>query len=360
MKFMFLTIGEFRQFAAAKRFLGTGEELAQIGHDVFLAVTRSEENDCRLGLEAPQCKVVEIPRCTLLREIYCKLRSIWRIRPDYVYAASYTPRTLAFVRFLFPRSVKSIVEFNELYSAYSGHGKPWRLCEYLACRENDGILCASKVIERHFKDMCKRHHLHRHLCYSPFAYPRHLAKRSSNPKHPPVVVFMASLWKAYGVYDVVDACISLINKGVLLELEILGGGPERKSVEKLVAEKHLEDKIHVRGYVDEDELNGYFSSASVFVSPLRDTFQDRARCPSKVYFYIPFNKPIVTCQLGDPYDALQDYGYYYQPENISDMACTIERALRESDTFSYPNGFIERHSWRARAIQLQDWVKEFK
>lgn len=355
MKFLFPTIGEFRQFAAAKRFLGTGEELAKSGHEVWLAVMKSAENEKRLALEAPHCKVVYYSQGNIVREILSKLRIVWSLRPDVVYAASYTPRTLAFLRFLFPRKTKSVIEFNELYSAYSGRG-PWRLSEYIACRENDGILCASKVLEAHFRDVCERHHLHRQICYSPYAYPEHLAKRCGDPVKPPVVLFMASLWKAYGIYDVIDACLEVMGRGTEMVLEVLGGGPEKDAVTELVKQKGLEQKIRIRGYVAEEELNAYFSTASVFVAPLKDNFQDRARCPSKLYFYIPFNKPIVTCKFGDPYDALQEYGFYYQSGDTHDMASAIEKALVASETFGYPEGFIERHSWRARAAQLQDWV----
>lgn len=359
MKILFPTIGEFRHFAAVKRYLGTGEELAKLGHEVWLVVMECEENCKRLMLEAPHCKVVYYAKGNVFKEIISKLRIVWKLRPDIVYAASYTPRSLAFLRFMFPRETKSIIEFCELYSAYSGHGKPWRLFEYLACRENDGILCASKVLENHFRCVCERHHLHRQICYSPYAYPEHLAQRIRAPSRPPVVMFMASLWKEYGIYEVVEACQEVMNKGIGLVLEVLGGGPEKNAVIELIKNRGLENRIHIRGYVGEEELNSYFSSASVFVAPLKDNFQDRARCPSKLYFYIPFNKPIVTCRFGDPYDTLQNYGYYYQSGDTHDMARMIESAISASEGFSYPNGFVERHSWKARAIQFENWIKNF-
>lgn len=359
MKYLFLTIGDFSKYALAKRFLGTGEELAKLGNEVWLAVMPCEANELRLRQEAPHCKIVYFSSDGILKEIISKLKIVRTVKPDIVYAASYTPRTLAFSRFLFPKNMKSVVEFCELYSAYSGHGKPWRLFEYIACRENDGILCASKVLEEHFRGVCERHGLHRKVCYSPYAYPEFLAKRSHLPLNPPVVLFMASLWKDYGVYDVIEACLLVMGKGVDMTLEVLGGGPEKNNVIELVRQRGIEDKVHIRGYVPEEDLNGYFSSASVFVAPLKDTFQDRARCPSKVYFYIPFNKPIVTCRFGDPYDVLQEQGFYYQSENIEDMARAIERALDSSATFSYKEDFVAQHSWKARAVQMQEWVKEF-
>ena len=88
--------------------------------------------------------------------------------------------------------------------------------------------------------------------------------------------------------------------------------------------------------------------------------QDLARCPSKIYYYIPYGKPVVTCKLGDPYEALGEYGYYYEPEDIEDLAKTLARALKSSKGFQYPEGYIEKHSWCARAVSFINWVEEVR
>ena len=159
-------------------------------------------------------------------------------------------------------------------------------------------------------------------------------------------------------YDVPEACIKLLSKHPDLQVEILGGGPEKDRLRALMQERGFSDNIHVRGFVAEDELNDYFSRADVFVSPLHDTIQDRARCPSKIFYYIPYNKPIVTCALGDPLETLGASGFYYKPDDIDDMSRAIDKALAASGGFSYPAGFIEKHSWEARARRFEKWLGE--
>ena len=171
------------------------------------------------------------------------------------------------------------------------------------------------------------------------------------------VVFMAALFANYGVYDVIGACEKLIQKGVDLELEVLGGGPEKEAAREQVFRDGMEERIRIRGFVPEEDLNGYFSRADVFVSPLHDTGQDKARCPSKIFYYIPYNKPIVTCALGDPLETLGENGFYYKPDDVDDMSRVIGEALAASERFAYPDGFIARHSWRARAEELMTLIE---
>lgn len=350
MTILFLTLSKFSQFPIYKRAVGTGEALAQMGHRVLIAAMDCEENRVRMAKEAPHCEAVWF-KGGILREAWAKFKAIWCIRPDVVYSTSYSPHNLAFVGLLLPRKTCKVLEFCELYSQYSDKSHfAWKIKERIACWENDRILCASKLLEEYFRPFAHR------VIYSPYAYPDYLVPKKI--PHPLTVVFMAALWKGYGAYDVPEACIRLFGKYPELQVEVLGGGPEKDNLKAHMAERGLADRVHVRGYVAEDELNDYFSRADVFVAPIHDTFQDRARCPSKLYYYLPYNKPIVTGRFGDPYETLGDYGFYYRNYDVSEMSQAIDRALQARATFSYPDGFIERHSWAARARQFEDWFRK--
>lgn len=348
---LFLTLSSFSQFPTYKRAVGTGEALALLGHRVLIAALDCEENRTRMAKEAPHCEVIWFSQCGVLREVWMKFRAIWRIRPDVVYSTSYSPHNLSFLGRLLPHKTCKVLEFCELYSQYSDKSHfVWKLKERIACWENDRILCASKLLEDHFRPFARK------VLYSPYAYPGYLMPVKT--EHPKTVVFMAALWRGYGAYDVPEACIKLFSKYPDLQVEIMGRGPEKDNLRKLMAERGVSDRVHVRGYVADEELNDYFSLADVFVAPLHGTIQDKARCPSKIFYYIPYNKPIVTCALGDPLETLGENGFYYKPDDIDDMSRAIDRALAASDSFSYPKGFIESHSWMVRAKQFEKWIEE--
>ena len=349
MRIAFLTIGSFDRFASAKRSLGMGEALACMGHEVYILSLDCLENRRRLEEEAGHCRCRFFNSGNAFQEAMSKIGILREVRPDLVYSNSYCVRNLAGFRMFLPKC-QIVLEFNELYSSYGSHSFLWKIIERVAICAADKLVCASNYLAEHIKALTKKP-----VLYLPYAYSEYLSRSVSAKTTVKRIVFMASLWKEYGVYDVIEAVRLIVAAGREVVLDIIGRGPELENVKKLCAEAPL-NFIHIHGYVSEEKLGAFFSSASVFVSPLMDTVQDRARCPSKIYYYIPFCKPIVTCGFGDPYDALGDNGFYYISGDVKDMARAIVKALACADRFSYPDGFVKQHSWHCRAVKFEGWV----
>src|SRR5690606_34808483 len=91
----------------------------------------------------------------------------------------------------------------------------------------------------------------------------------------------------------------------------MGKGVELENGIKFVDTYGIGDEVEFLGYVDEDKLSSYFSIANAFVSPLNNTIQDIARCPSKIYMYLPFKKPIITSKIGEPHEIFKEEGLYF-------------------------------------------------
>ena len=357
MRILFFTFDKFSSYPVYKRALGIGEQLVKLGCEVYVAVEDNEENRVRMRDEAALCKPLFFKR-GLFTEVIAKLRMLWRIKPDYLYSTSYSVHNLAGLRLLFPLKVKVILEFCELYSQYPRKRWNWWLWELLGIIEYKNIVCASNYLLQYFGKVSQNFHLNNRFLYLPYAYPEYL-KPSNNFRKLVVkkIVFMASMGIGYGVYEVYEAFVELLKIRDDVILEMIGGGPEKNNLVKKVLDDKLSDKIIVRGYVPESDLNDCFSTADVFVSPIHDTVQDKARCPSKIFYYLPYNKPIVTCNLGNPADVLGEYGYYYRPNDVDNMKEVFNKALNESESFGYPQGFIEQHSWGARAKEIKEWLE---
>lgn len=353
MRFLFITHSAFSRYSCYKRSVGTGEALTVLGHEVHIMVKDCDENRKRMEEEAPHCKAIFI-KGGIAQEILTKLRGLWRVRPDVIYVSTFSVHNLACLHFLFP-SAKSIIEFNELYSEYPRKRSNWALWELWAMFEHKYVLCASTFLVQHFTAVSKRYHLKRHITYSPFAFPEYL-KPIKAVHDRKTILFMASLWKGYGIYEVLKAFELVAKQNSQVDLDIIGKGEEYERVQRWVKEHQLQRVVHLHGFVAEKDLNKHFSNADVFVSPLHDTLQDRARCPSKIFYYIPYQKPIVTCKIGNPFDVLGKYGFYYHPDDIEDMARAFIYAIEVCDDFSYPEGFVEQHSWASRAKQLEQWM----
>ena len=328
-----------------------GEGLACLGHEVFIAVLDCDENRRRMAYESPHCNPLWFSKGNAVHEVLAKIRVLHSLKPDYVYAPTYGLRNLLGLRWTIPRKTKLVLEINELNSAFARHRWFWRAAERIGLVECDVQVCASRMLETHARQKCEKIQLHRRIIYSPYAYPFYLKGIEHKNLSAPTIVFMAALYREYGVYDVLTATHELIEEGLDLSLQIVGSGPELESARSCVKKWGMENCINLLGFIPEEEINFVFSNADVFVAPMRDTLQDKYRCPSKLFYYLAYGKPIVTCKIGNPYDILSDNGFYYEAENIKSMKDAIKRALTARD-FMYPDGFIAKHSWLNRAQQF--------
>ena len=87
---------------------------------------------------------------------------------------------------------------------------------------------------------------------------------------------------------------------------------------------------------------------------MNNTIQDKARCPSKLYMYLPYNKPIVTAKIGEPYEVLKDKGVYYDTGSVKSLSLAIQEAIgmKVLDIPSKP------HEWGERARLFDKWIND--
>lgn len=358
MKFLFSTMLPFHAYPSYKRATGLGEALAEAGHEVYILALDCEENRRRLTLESPNCNTMLFKQTNAIAEAHFKLKCIWHVRPDYVYTPTYGLRNLMGLSCLFPKATKLLQEINELNSSFQGrHTRIWKFIEKLALREADCQVCASKKLLAHTQKQCEALKLSRQMIYLPFAYPKYIHPRFgkvSNKRH---VVYFGAIYKDYGVFDILSAANRICKERSDLVFDFIGAGPDLPSLNAKTAKFGLHNQVNTFGYVKEEEIDTLLSNADVFIAPLHDTDQDWYRCPSKIYYYIAYNKPIVTCKIGDAFDALKSHGFYYRPTDVDDMIRAICNAL-DANMFSYPEGFIENHSWHTRAQTLLTFLND--
>ena len=351
MKFFFTTRSPFIQYAPCKRASGLGEALAQLGHSVMIAALDCVENRTRLTMEAPNCQHVFFPATNAIEEVRFKLKKIKSFLPDFLYAPTYEPRNFMGTTFLLPNQTKYLREVNELDSAFAEHKTIVRLAEIYSVYESDYIVCASINLLNHYKELSGKMRLKRKFIYSPYAYPDYLHSAIQSARNNKTISFLVSLTKEYGIYDFLEVAKDLVTENPMINVRIIGQGPEEQNTRNLVDSWNLSSNITFTGYIQESSLDEELSQADVFISPLRNTLQDFYRCPSKIYYYLAYQKPVVTCKFGEPQYALSDYGFYYEPGNIKSMNTAIKKAL-EFKGSPYPPNFIKSHSWKSRAEQI--------
>lgn len=70
-------------------------------------------------------------------------------------------------------------------------------------------------------------------------------------------------WKGFEM--LIDIWPEILKKDNMLKLVIIGDGPERKNLEKLIIDKNLEKSIYLMGRVDHEELPNFFNASNLFV-----------------------------------------------------------------------------------------------
>jgi colanic acid/amylovoran biosynthesis glycosyltransferase len=78
------------------------------------------------------------------------------------------------------------------------------------------------------------------------------------------VLAVGRLTAAKGFQILIEAVADLVRRGVDIELTIAGEGPDRRDIEKLVAELGVGDRVRLPGMVPPNEVRAYYDASDVF------------------------------------------------------------------------------------------------
>jgi len=366
MRICFVTTGDLMTIATGKRATGMAGPLAALGHDVSIIMQDTPTNRERLALECPGAQALLFPGGPALAEVRRKRALLRQARPDVVYTCSFGVRNRV-TPLVGRRLPVRLVEHSELRSGIpdlsARQRRVERALEWAAALSFDGQICASRYLEQEFGRMMHRAHRPRPLLYLPYAYheevlqPPTLDMSALRARYAGrrVVLYMGTLTENYGLFQMLEAARSLRQTRPDFVLLLLGRGRHADRAAEFVTTHHLADCVELLGYVPETELAAHFQLASVFLLPLLDTVQDWARCPSKLFMYLPFEKPIVTCPVGEAREHLGDDGFYFAPGDVLGLTAQIGRALAVGEHWR-PRRDYHEHSWQRRAVAFADWV----
>lgn len=362
----FVTTGDIKTLATAKRALGMARPLAQLGWKVYILMEDTEENHHRTAIECGKAADVRyFSHLPAFKEAKTKSAMIRKIHPDFVYLCAFVTRNIVSV----PHGCTKIVEHSELMSGiHDVKGLKKMLAyveEYYSIFYSDGLVNASKYLQDVFakrsRKLCRKS---LPMLYHPYAYSKDVIKVKSiersgeyaKYKERKVFVFLGSVSRSYGAYTMIDAVGKAKNTHPEILLLMPGRSSQYSEIFNYVKECRLDKWVCMPGFIQEEEISTYFSLADYFVSPMNDTVQDWARCPSKLYMYLPYRKPIVTCKIGEPWHTLGDEGIYYTPSSADSMAEQMMRLMDSGKTTININP--DEHSWDYRTKQFDLWIRQ--
>lgn len=361
----FVTTGDISKIAAAKRALGLANPLSDLGWKVSILMEDCKENRHRASIECDNRIAVRFfAAANLIQERKAKDKFIKEIDPDIIFNCALVARNIVGRNH---RSIK-LVEHSEINSKrpdFKGV-KKWMyiVYEWYSLLYADGLIHASKWLFEFYKKRAKKVIRSKlPMLYLPYAYNSDVCCKTdkdyrgqfSRYEGKFVISFLGSIQENYGVFDILRAA-RVLKRNKSLVFLFMGKGPDYKKALTFVGKNDLETSVEMLGYVSEEDISKYFSITSAFISPMNDNIQDWARCPSKLYMYIPYEKPIITCKIGEPYEALKEKGYYYVPNDVPSLVSVIETLVATNVQRVSLN--VDQFSWQSRAKELDKWIKE--
>lgn len=153
----------------------------------------------------------------------------------------------------------------------------------------------------------------------------------------------------YDVATLIKAIYMLKRRNIILETSLVGDGPLKDELKKMVTQLNLNEDINFLGYIENKNLPKSLAESDIFVSPsLSDgnnvSLTEAMSCGCfPVATDIPANSQWITHGHN---------GFLYQPGNAEALADSIERAVKDRD-FIDNLRLINRHIIEDRA----DWIK---
>lgn len=145
-----------------------------------------------------------------------------------------------------------------------------------------------------------------------------------------VMVYHGTLTRIYGL-DIAIEAFALVHKEMPgTELWILGSGPEKETLTKLVQEHELASKVRLVGQVAPSEVPAWLSQCDVGILPIRrDVFLDFA-FPNKLPELIVLGKTVLISGLKViRHYFSEDALAYFEPNNAADLARQMLRLYRD-------------------------------
>lgn len=162
----------------------------------------------------------------------------------------------------------------------------------------------------------------------------------------PTVLFVGRLAVEKNVDVLIDA-ISKTDPALDISLEIIGDGEQRDKLRDQVETLGLQDRVNMRGHVDDVELRRAYIAADAFCQPGTAELQSLVSLEA-----MSAAKPVVLANaLALPHLVSEgENGYLFEPNNSADLAEKLNQIFRKSQVERAAMGAASREKANQHAI----------
>lgn len=188
--------------------------------------------------------------------------------------------------------------------------------------------------------------------------PKLIEKYRLNGKR--VLLSVGRLVPRKGIDRTLEALPRLLERYPNLHYLVVGEGPYRDELQKIIARLGLAGHVTFTGPVDDGDLGAHYAACDLFVMPNRDMPDGDTEGFGLVFLEAnACGKPVVGGRAGGAVEAVQDgvNGLLVDGNSAASIADAIERLLDDRNLYEELRAggleIAQRSSWRVRTQQFQ-------
>ncbi len=178
-----------------------------------------------------------------------------------------------------------------------------------------------------------------------------------------LLMYHGAIVEQHGL-DVGLRAIALLKEKIPgLKLIVFGNGNFLATAEKIVEELDLSNFVDFRGWVINDEIAKFIPQIDLGIIPNRSNLFTQLNFPVRIFEYITYKKPVVVPRTQGIRDYFDEKSiYYFEPENIDDLAETIYRVYKSKnvvqEVIDKSYNVYQQYTWKTQKENLAQFVTE--
>ena len=120
------------------------------------------------------------------------------------------------------------------------------------------------------------------------------------------VIFSGAMYQHRGIDILLESLAKILLKIPDMKLQLLGNGPEKDRLERIVEERGFSKNVEFKGWIDREKIPEYLAESKIGIGPLRSTTVTKNALPIKILEYMASSLPIISWENTLPKDVLKN------------------------------------------------------
>jgi N-acetyl-alpha-D-glucosaminyl L-malate synthase BshA len=145
-----------------------------------------------------------------------------------------------------------------------------------------------------------------------------------------VILFVGYLDEFKGIFELINAfnTISKDNKNV--KLLMVGAGPKKKNLLKILKKRRIENKVIFTGRIDHQKIHNYYQAADIFVLP---SYTEGGGPPLVIMEAMACALPIIATKVGGIPEGVENYvnGFLVSAKNVDELSKKLDILIKDDN-----------------------------